>query len=244
MIERLRTSKGMAYLRAWRLTPKLIRGAWQARGQPKVFCVGANKTGTTSLRAAWREMGLVVGEQRIAELLVHSWGRGGYGWLIRYCHTAQAFQDAPFSWPGTYGILDQAFPGSRFVLTVRDSAEQWYTSLTSYHAALWGQGHIPTAADLQRATYVYRGYAYEANRILGTTPDDDLYNRDLLLARYRNHNQEVQRHFRDRPNDLLVLNVAEPDAYDRLCDFLGYPRPGKPFPWENRTTDWEQGGAR
>ena len=154
-----------------------------------------------------------------------------------YCYTAQAFQDIPFSLSFTFQAMDQKFPGSKFILTVRDSAEQWYNSLTRFHAASFGNGHIPTLEDLKAAEYIRRGWAYEANRLLYNTPPDDLYNKDMLIALYNAHSDAIQEYFRHRAGDLLVLNVAEPGAYDRLCDFLGKPHTGKAFPWENRTSD-------
>jgi len=153
-------------------------------------------------------------------------------------HSAQAFQDIPFSLSFTFQALDQRFPGSKFILTVRDSPEQWYTSLTRFHAALFGKnGQIPTLDDLKAAKKVYPGWAYEAKQLLYETPLDDPYNKEILISSYIAHNEAVREYFRHRPGDLLTLNVAEPGAYDKLCDFLGKPRSGKVFPWENKTSD-------
>ena len=44
-------------------------------------------------------------------------------------------------------------------------------------------------------------------------------------------------YFEDRPNDLLVLNVAEKGAFQKLCDFLAISSEKTEFPWENRTND-------
>lgn len=91
---------------------------------PKVFCVGRNKTGTTSLRAALTILGYRIGRQRDAEALIEDWGRRDFRRLVAYCHTADAFQDVPFSHDYTFQAVDAAFPGSKFILTVRDSPEQ------------------------------------------------------------------------------------------------------------------------
>ena len=222
-----------------RVLLRLALGAARSFGQPKVFCVGCNKTGTTSLKKALQGFGLVVGEQWIAERLIHDWGRRDFRRLFRFCLTAQAFQDVPFSWPFTYQALDQRFPGSKFILTVRNSPEQWHESLTRFHAALFGPRSLSSVEHLNAARYNRPGLAGEANRLLNDTPPDDPYNRDALIARYVHHNYAVREYFRHRPGVLLVLNVAEPDAFDKLCDFLGRPRTGLPFPWENKTRDHE-----
>jgi hypothetical protein len=216
---------------------EVIAGWIKSVGKPKVFCIGKNKTGTTSMKRAFVELGYVAGNQRLAELLVYDWAKRDFSRLFRYCLTAQAFQDFPFSYPFTFQALDQHFHGSKFILTVRDSAEQWYESLVSFHSKIWGHGKVPTIEDLKEARYVFKGYAYEVYYLNSQTPPDDPYNREILIAGYRAYNHAVKDYFRHRPDDLLVLNVAEPGAYDRLCDFLGKPRMGKDFPHENKTED-------
>lgn len=211
--------------------------------RPKYFCVGRAKTGTTSLARAFHELGFVVGNQRRAELLAHrDWFRGEYRALIRYCRYAEVFQDSPFGWPGTFRVLDEAFPGSRFILTVRDDEEQWYSSVTRYASRLYGRdGNLPTAADLKRATYRFPGYAYNSVRIHGTS-DDDPYEPNRLKQVYREHNDAVRAYFAERPGDLLELNLGQPGAYREFLTFIGRDDvQGDAFPWENRTSDREWG---
>jgi hypothetical protein len=73
-----------------------------SRFEGKIFCIGANKTGTTSLKQAFINLGFTVGDQRTAELMLRSYIQGDYSGLIDYCQTAQVFQDIPFSWPEIY----------------------------------------------------------------------------------------------------------------------------------------------
>jgi hypothetical protein len=115
----------------------------RALGKPKIFCIGLNKTGTTSLKKEMALQGFTVGNQRQAELLFDDWVKRDFRRIVRYCRTARFFQDAPFSYPYTFIALDQAFPGSKFILTVRDNAEQWYNSLIRFHGKLWGNGNTP-----------------------------------------------------------------------------------------------------
>jgi hypothetical protein len=217
---------------------RLAVGAIQALGKRKVFCIGRNKTGTTSVAAAWRELGYTVGDQGTAELLLRDWARRDFRRIALYCHTAQAFQDVPFSLPFTFQAMDQRCPGSKFILTVRDSPEQWCDSLVRYYTVTFGRdGRLPTMDDLKAATYRQRGWLYESTRLMRDVPDNDPFNKEALIGQYVAHNTAILEYFRHRPHDLLVLNVAQPGAYDRLCDFLGKPRVHKEFPWENRTAD-------
>ncbi len=204
-------------------------------GRQKIFCIGQNKTGTTSLMRAFRDLGYVVGDQRRAELIYDRYYfEGNFKPLIRYCRTAQVFQDVPFSCPDTWRHLDRAFPGSRFILSVRDDAHQWYESLTRFHSRLFGQdGRLPTVEDLRRASYVRPGFMANIIKMRGT-PEHDPYNRDILIAHYERHNRDVIAYFSERPDDLLVINLASPGAYRKFTRFLGINSPYRDFPWENR----------
>ncbi len=204
-------------------------------GAPKVFCVGFNKTGTTSLAVALRELGFVVGHQRRAEQLADRCYPHDLAPLLRYCRTAQAFQDAPFSWPDTFRALDAAFPGARFVHSVRDDPDQWARSLHRAHARDFGRdGRPPTADALRAVPYVRPGFLARMLRAFGA-PDDDPYQVEALRRGYERHRDAVRAHFAARPDDLLVVNVARAEDYRRFTDFLGVRPARAAFPWENRT---------
>lgn len=151
----------------------------RAIGKQKIFCVGFNKTGTTSLKKEMEDLGFAVGNQRKAELLFDDWVKRDFRRLKKYCYTAQFFQDAPFSFPYTFIALDQFFPKSKFILTIRDSSEQWYNSLINFHGKKWGNGNIPpTAEDLKRAVYIYKGFPYHSRM-----KKDNVTEREILITK-------------------------------------------------------------
>jgi hypothetical protein len=204
--------------------------------QLKIFCVGRNKTGTTTLFSALEAFGYRMGDQLTAEKLLFDYAKRDFTSLIQYCHSADAFQDIPFSFPYTFIAMDQAFPDSKFILTVRDSAEQWYESMIRFQSKTHGnQNTLPTMDELKQSTRVFPGFAYHTKKIVFNTPDDDLYNRDALIQNYSMHNTMVQDYFRTRPEKLLVLNVAEVDAYQKLCHFLGHEPAQNGFSWLNKS---------
>lgn len=209
---------------------------WQAAGKQKIFCIGRNKTGTTSLAAEFKELGFPVGHQRTAEKLIDYYIAKDFQPIIDYCRSAQVFQDAPFSWPDTYRYLDAAYPGSLFILSIRDNAEQWYRSLTKFHSKLFGKGNIPTAQHLREAQYIHQGFMWKANRAVFNTPEHDPYNKEMLLEHYDTYNREVVDYFKDR-NNLLVLNLQDRDAYGKFCKFIGIPQQKETFPWKNKTEE-------
>jgi hypothetical protein len=204
------------------------------RKRRKVFCIGYNKTGTTSLARALRDLGYMVGNQATAELLIHHYAQRNFRPIVDYCRTAEAFQDIPFSLPYTYQILDHAFPGSRFVLSIRDDEDEWYRSRVRFTQKRLGiRGRI-TREHLLNDSYQYEGFIYEANRIVHDPPDDDPYNERVLKDHYLRHNWDVIWYFRFR-DDLLVINLKETDSYHRLCEFLEVEPLYQDFPWLNRS---------
>jgi len=204
-------------------------------GKQKYFCIGLNKTGTTSIKKAWEELGIIVGNESQAKNLFDSWVIRDFRPIIKYCKTAQAFQDSPFSFPYTYIALDYAFPNSKFVLTVRDDAEEWYNSLTRFHAKLWGHGSIPNKNDLMNAINSTKGRPWIVNQTLFNTPESEPYKKDVLISFYNRHIFEVKEYFKSRKKDLLVINLKEKDSYFKFCKFFDKAPFGEEFPWENKT---------
>jgi hypothetical protein len=208
-----------------------------AHNQRKIFCIGANKTGTTSVEKVFRNLGLIVGNQGQAEMLGHDWAKQDYRRIIRYCQSADAFQDVPFSYDGTFQAMDEAFPGSRFILTVRNNADEWYESLVRFHSKIVGKGRIPTADDLRQFNYRYPGFLLDSLKFRYGSDESKLYNRELYVQWYEEHNNKIKKYFKSRPDDLLVLNIGESDAMERLLIFLGYPYMGQKMPHLNSSKD-------
>lgn len=181
--------------------------------RPKVFCIGFQKTGTTSLYAALTALGYktaaVVGRDWSAERLEAE----GAELCIATAKNFDAAQDMP--WPLFFRELDAAFPGSKFILTVRDS-EAWFQSI---------EKHFGANPDEMQAFV----YGKEAAAPAG--------NRERYLEVYARHEREVRSHFADRPHDLLIMDLEAGDGWAALCDFLGARIPDEPFPVKNRSAD-------
>jgi len=172
----------------------------------KVVGVGWAKTGTTTLGGCFEILGFSCYGYKLS--------------LIDQPEQAMAiasrfnsFQDWP--WALLYKEMDQRFPGSKFVLTSRDS-QRW---LKSYRNALSKQSPLPARDEARRKVY---GFAYQ-----GATDEQ-------LIGRYEQHNTEVKRYFADRPEDLLVVDWEKGDGWAQLCPFLGKPVLARPFPHANK----------
>jgi hypothetical protein len=194
------------------------------RTAAKVFVVGHNKTGTTSVEAALASFGYRMGDQPAAELLLDDWADRRFDRLFDLCRTADAFQDVPVSLWDTYRALDAAFPGSKFVLTVRNGSDEWYDSVVRWGRKLTGaQGSIPTADEMRAFGYRAPGWFLRSHLLIYGVDEAHVYDRARYVAAYEQHNEAVLDYFDGRPGSLLVLDVAEPDALAALGAFLGIP---------------------
>jgi hypothetical protein len=201
----------------------------------KIFCIGHNKTGTTSIQTVLGDFGFMVGSQTEAEILTTDWITRDFRRIIEYCKTADAFQDVPFSLDFTYQVLDHAFPGSKFILTVRNSADEWYESLTRFYGNVLGVNGIPTANDLKKYQGAGEGWLWRFQKYVYGVTEDTLFDEKLYKSYYTNHNNRVVRYFRFRPQDLLILNLSDPSAMESLCKFLGIRYTGQVMPHLNKS---------
>jgi hypothetical protein len=179
------------------------------RARTKVFCIGFHKTGTTSLERALEYLGYrVTGRKRVRSVRTMEELFAACCELIpRY----NAFQDNP--WPLFYRELDQRYPGSKFILT-RRPAHAWLQSQLK---------HFGSRSSRMRELIYGAGYP--------------LGNEAVYLERYNRHNAEVLAYFRDRPGDLLDIDLTAGEGWDKLCPFLGHPLPAVPFPCSNTAQD-------
>ena len=168
----------------------------------KIFCIGFHKTGTKSLGAALENLDYrVCGPVRVKDPDI---AKNASSLIHSLVPSYDAFQDDP--WPLFYEDLDRRYPGSRFILTVR-SPDAWIDSAVAY----FGDHDTPM-----------RYYIYGVGRPKG--------NERIFLERYHRHNDEVRRYFRNRPEDILTMDITRGDSYDPLCTFLGRDRPDVEFP--------------
>lgn len=174
----------------------------------KVFCIGFHKTGTTSLAVALKMLGYrVTGPNGTKDPDIAD---KVHEMADRLSEEFDAFQDNP--WPILYREMDARWPGSRFILT-RRSTDSWIRSQVK---------------DFGLRETPMRRWIYGAGCPEG--------NERVFVERYERHNREVVEYFRERPDDLLVLDLASGIGWPRLCEFLGHPVPDAPFPHANKAS--------
>lgn len=185
----------------------------------KVFGIGMQRTGTTSLVKALKMLGIKA---------CHFPGELLYDLDHPIITKFQGFADNPM--PLLYRQLDSRHPNSKFILTVRDERE-WLKSVRW----LFTEGREVFCWDSAKV----RGLIRDIHTgLYGTTAFDET----VFLERYRAHHQEVLAYFADRPGDLLTLDLTKGNAFEKLCPFLDKPIPRRPFPRQNPGkglwTDW------
>ena len=94
----------------------------------------------------------------------------------------------------------------------------------------------PNETDLANALYRYKGHILNVMEKVYNYPQIALYDFDYYTKIYEDHSSDIESYFAGRPDKLLILNVSESDAYQRLADFLNIQvPPKKKFPWKNKT---------
>lgn len=189
----------------------------------KVFCIGDHKTGTTSLEYVLRKFGFPMGNQRAGEVLAHELlTKLDYGKIIRFAHSARAFQDTPFAILDVYKALDKAFPNSKFILTSRNSSEEWYQSMVRFHAKRKGStdGSMTTEKEHAESSYVFKGWEIDMMKLKYDFPEVPLWDKESYIAKYENRNTEIRAYFKDRPDALLDLNLNSENGFESLLEFL------------------------
>lgn len=204
------------------------------KSNQKIFCIGFNKTGTTTFERIMIDHDIKMGNQKSGELLFFEYAKRNFKPIINFCKTAQAFQDIPFSLPFTYVALHQAYPNSKFILTVRDDEHIWYDSLIRFLSKLYEIDSKPTVEDVRNYHYRTPNYMYTVGKYLYKTPDEDFFNEKALKDLYLTHNKNVIDYFRDNKN-FIVINFAKKGDFQRLCDFLAIDPKYNTPPWENKS---------
>ncbi|MCI5060005.1 MAG: sulfotransferase [Alphaproteobacteria bacterium] len=183
----------------------------------KIFCIGFQKTGTTSLGKALGMLGYdVCGPIGVTNPDID---RKALAWAVERVPDYDAFQDNP--WPLLYQELDRLYPNSKFILTTR-KPRSWLKSMRQYF------GNYEAAAE----SWIYGD---------GITP---LKNPLKCLRRFKRHNREVRQYFKDRPDQLLEIDFSKGHGWNEICEFLGCTVPEQPFPRSNKSGTLEAEAQR
>lgn len=178
---------------------------------PKIFGIGLSKTGTSALGMALTILG-----EKAKHLPKFMYTEDGqFAILPEELEAHTALTDTPVA--RGYKDLDKQFPGSKFILTIRDS-ESWLRSCKFHFLP---NKPFCNSSDFQRMrTELYGALSYDEQ---------------LFTEAYERHLHDVQSYFEGRENDLLVMNIVGGDDWETLCPFLQKDIPDVPFPHTHKT---------
>ena len=180
----------------------------------KVFEIGVAKTGTTSLGKAYEILGFKH-KAEDPDLYFKFIDNYDYEVLFEVIDRYDAFQDGPWHNKDVdYKILDKKYPNSKFIILERDD-ESWIRSNEKFYSPKyhkdWENWEYSFLIDdrwvTQRESVIEEKLTYKNSKYL-----------------------EIKEYFKDRQNDLLVMNICDGQGWEVLCPFLGKEIPNVPFP--------------
>ncbi|MFY0608254.1 MAG: hypothetical protein JXR10_16165 [Cyclobacteriaceae bacterium] len=178
----------------------------------KIFGIGLNKTGTTSLGQALEILGYKKHLKSDLELL-NAWSQGSLEVIQAAIDENEVFEDWP--WPLTYEWVADKYPDAKFILTTRSSSERWFKSLCK---------HADKTGPTQFRKIVY---GHEM-------PHEFM---EHHITYYNKHNENVRSFFKDNglTDRLLELCWEHGDGWNQLCPFLNHKVPSRDFPTANKS---------
>ncbi len=183
--------------------------------QTKVFGIGLSRTATKSLTLALNILGISVIHYPNNAATYQDLVTGNYKFSV--LKDFQGITDitvVPY-----YAQLDKLFPGSKFILTTRDRTD-WLNSMETH----WKNKPIVEDVGGDITKIKLRQFLRAAVYGIHT------FDRDRLGYIFDLHHKNVLEYFRDRPEDLLMINICQGEGWDKLCPFLHQPLPTRMFP--------------
>lgn len=181
------------------------------RTSPKIFCIGFQKTGTSSMRDALGPLGYKVAGHYGTELELGELRESYVATGLELAREYDVVQDMP--WPLIYRELDAVFPNAKFIYTTRDT-DNWYRSMVKHF------GTRPT--PMRQLVY-------------GEDCPFPEGNEERYKSVYEEHRAAVLEYFADRPHDFVVLDLEKGDGWPELGAFLGLKNvPDGPFVHSNK----------
>jgi hypothetical protein len=191
----------------------------------KIFGIGLSRTGSTSLTEALTILGY-----RAVHFPTDSVTQSEYfrffadpteALRLSLLNRYDAITDNPISC--VYRELDRAYPGSKFILTVRDK-ESWLRS-----CELWWKRFVTPLMENDN----FQPY-WSFMRLVGMmTYGTPYFNARLFSRAYETHLKAVTDYFRGRAGDLLVLDICADEGWHKLAPFIGVQVPDVMFPRRN-----------
>ncbi len=181
----------------------------------KIFGIGLPKSGTSTLHAALEILGYRSIHNPDDKVTTQQVRNADY--RLKVIDQYDALMDNPI--PGIFPQLDETWPGSKFILTLR-SLEAW---IASSRKAGFNQSYATPKPGSTVA--FHRALLFGCNT----------FSESRFKWTYESHHLLVHHYFSgEKSHQLLVMDLEEGADWKELCDFLGKPIPDVPFPHKNK----------
>lgn len=182
----------------------------------KIFGIGLSRTGTASLHSAL----LTLGYSSIHNPKLYILRNNELHFYPKAAHYYDTMVDAPVA--AFYKNLDDIFCDSKFILTIRD-IDEWLNSCEKFFSLKSFESTI--------IPKLFSKIFYGSNT---------LFDKDKYIKGYYKHLESVKDYFKNRKDDLLILDICGGDGWEKLCPFLEKEIPNEPFPHENKYDDCKE----
>ena len=211
----------------------------------KCFCIGSNKTGTSSLQGVMRcVLGFRANQGDVETYASIQCMKGNYNPLKEIMNEFDFHKDVPASQGNVYAILDAIFPNSKFILTTRET-KSWAKSFASFYAkyfydalmiekktsvkldqsqfpgygALWITHYWKEELEILRGTSLELGSKVEARTLIANNQRF----LEAISTKFDRRNKDIINYFRLRKKDLLILDISKSQSISSLLEFLELP---------------------
>lgn len=181
----------------------------------RIFGIGLHKTATTSLADALKILGFDTIHWSNPDWAKSIWDEMASAGRSITVERHFAILDLPIAL--LYSKLDIVYPGSKFILTVRNEKE-WLASI---------EKHWNNKDNVNRGSWDVDMMSHRLHNLLYGQKS---FHAGMFLETYKQHNRETQDYFKYRPKDLLVLDASKNDEWNKLGRFLNVPVPLVPYP--------------
>ena len=103
-----------------------------------------------------------------------------------------------------YKTLDKKFPNSKFILTVREK-DDWLASMETHWLKTGTKETDRSKFSRDNRIAVYGQLTFD---------------KEVFSVKYDQHITDVKQYFKNRPNDLLIMNICGGEEWKKLIPFL------------------------
>lgn len=191
-----------------------------SKNRIKIICIGQPKTGTKTMKDIFLQLGkkccsnpsinndndYILLDNNI--ILDQNNFFNNINYILKNLNNFDFFHDIPYSF--NYKEIDNIYPNSKFILTLRDENE-WFKSILNYQK-------IKNAVLPSILKVIY------GHKLI----TEDL--KEEIITKYNKYNNDIISYFSDKPEKLIIINICdknknEEKIIEQICRFINIDIP-------------------